>query len=304
MGNAFFVVWRESLEAFLIAGILYAWLQGNDPSGKGKRALFIGLAAGVGLALLLGWALLTVQDELSGNALEVFQTGTLLVAAGLITQMVLWMRKNGRQMKARLHADLSAAAEKSGFVGVAVVAALAVAREGAETVIFLYGMAQSGDYSAPDRRRAGRFRRRRRHRLAGGEEPGPPQHRPAAAPLFHPAAGARLGPVRRRHRPPDRRRLADADARSGLGHLAADRRFDEGRQAARRFLRLPRPPGADHAARLGRLLDRRLHRLAEKRPWLNIPCISMRSAVATIETKAGPRVDSKKSAFSCAATGA
>ena len=148
MGNAFFVVWRESLEAFLIAGILYAWLQGHDNSGKGKQALFVGLAAGVGLALLLGWALLTVQDELTGNALEAFQTGTLLVAAGLITQMVLWMRKHGRQMKARLHADLAAAAEKSGFVGVAVVAALAVAREGAETVIFLYGMAQSGDVGA------------------------------------------------------------------------------------------------------------------------------------------------------------
>ena len=148
MGNALFVVWRESLEAFLIAGILYAWLKGNDDTCKGRRALFIGLAAGVGLALLLGWALLTVQDELSGNALEAFQIGTLLVAAGLITQMVLWMRKNGRHMKARLHADLSAAAEKSGFVGVAVVAALAVAREGAETVIFLYGMSQEGDYGA------------------------------------------------------------------------------------------------------------------------------------------------------------
>ena len=47
MGNAFFVVWRESLEAFLIAGILYAWLQANDTTGKGKRALFIGLAVPV-----------------------------------------------------------------------------------------------------------------------------------------------------------------------------------------------------------------------------------------------------------------
>ena len=148
MGNAFFVVWRESLEAFLIAGILYAWLQANDTTGMGKRALFIGLGAGVGLALLLGWALLTVQDELTGEALEIFQTATLFVAAGLITQMVLWMRKHGRQMKARLHADLAAARERSGYFGVAVVAALAVAREGAETVIFLYGMAQEGDLSA------------------------------------------------------------------------------------------------------------------------------------------------------------
>lgn len=148
MGNAFFVVWRESLEAFLIAGILYAWLQANDESGKGKRALFLGLGAGVGLAVLLGWALLSVQDELTGEALELFQTATLFVAAGLITQMVLWMRQHGRTLKARLHADLASATERSGYLGVAIVAALAVAREGAETVIFLYGLAQSGDLSA------------------------------------------------------------------------------------------------------------------------------------------------------------
>ncbi|KAI5915299.1 FTR1 family protein [Thauera sp. 2A1] len=148
MGNAFFVVWRESLEAFLIAGILFAWLQANDETGRGKRALFAGLGVGVGLAVLLGWTLLTVQDELTGQALDMFQTATLFVAAGLITQMVLWMRKHGRTMKARLHADLAAAAERSGFLGVAVVAALAVAREGAETVIFLYGLAQGGDMSA------------------------------------------------------------------------------------------------------------------------------------------------------------
>lgn len=148
MGNAFFVVWRESLEAFLIAGILYAWLQANDDTGKGKRALYLGLAAGVGLALLLGWALLSVQDGLTGEALEIFQTATLFVAAGLITQMVLWMRKHGRQMKARLHADLALARERSGFLGVAIVAALAVAREGAETVIFLYGLAQGGETGA------------------------------------------------------------------------------------------------------------------------------------------------------------
>ncbi len=148
MGNAFFVVWRESLEAFLIAGILYAWLKANDDSGKGRYALFGGLAAGVGLAFLLGWALLSVQDELTGEALEMFQTATLLVAAGLITQMVLWMRKHGRRMKAQLHEELSSAAERSGYLGVAVVAALAVAREGAETVIFLYGLAQGGELSA------------------------------------------------------------------------------------------------------------------------------------------------------------
>lgn len=147
MGNALFVVWRESLEAFLIVGILYAWLKVNDDNGGGRRALFAGLAVGVGLALALGWALLFVQDELSGTALEIFQIATLVIASGLITQMVLWMKKHGREMKARLHADLATAARRSGHLGVAVVAALAVAREGAETVIFLYGLTQEGDFT-------------------------------------------------------------------------------------------------------------------------------------------------------------
>lgn len=147
MGNAFFVVWRESLEALLIVGILYAWLQANDEHGGGRRALGVGLAAGVVLALLLGWALLGVQSELAGDALDLFQTAILVVACGFITQMVLWMRKHGREMKTRLHSELAAAQTRSGNFGIAVVAALAVAREGAETVIFLYGLAQSGDLS-------------------------------------------------------------------------------------------------------------------------------------------------------------
>ena len=71
MSNAFFVVWRESLEAFLIPGILYAWLQGNDNSVRGHRTLFGGLVAGLGLALVLGWALLNVQDGLSLSLIHI-----------------------------------------------------------------------------------------------------------------------------------------------------------------------------------------------------------------------------------------
>jgi len=144
MGNAFFVVWRESLEAFLIVGILHAWLQANNHGRRGQRALFAGVAAGVALAVALGWALVGVQGELAGETLEAFQTAMLLVAAVLITQMVLWMRRHGRQLRAQLHADLAVAAERSGLAGIAVVAMLAVAREGAETAIFLYGLSQEG----------------------------------------------------------------------------------------------------------------------------------------------------------------
>lgn len=147
MGNALFIVWRESLEALLIVGILYAWLKQNDPEG-GLRALWIGVATGIGAALALAWAMVAVQDELSGQMLEWFQIGIVLLAAGLITQMVLWMQKYGRHMKRSLESNIARARERSGHIGIIVITTLAIAREGAETVVFLYGIGQEGDFSS------------------------------------------------------------------------------------------------------------------------------------------------------------
>lgn len=138
MGNALFIVWRESVEAMLVIGVLYAWVQRNG--GRGLGALWSGTAAGAGLAVLLGWAMVATQDELSGAALEWFQLAMLLAAAGLIVQMVLWMQRHGRHMKRELESGLEKAAARAGSAGIAVIAALAIAREGAETAIFLYGL--------------------------------------------------------------------------------------------------------------------------------------------------------------------
>jgi high-affinity iron transporter len=139
--NALFIVWRESVEAMLVIGILYAWLRNNDDTGRGLRYLYGGIGAGLGLAGLLAWAMLAVQDELSGQALDHLQTGMMLFAAVLITQMVLWMRRHGRHLKRELETGAARAAAAANWLGLLAVAAIAVAREGAETVVFLYGIA-------------------------------------------------------------------------------------------------------------------------------------------------------------------
>ncbi|GHT87478.1 hypothetical protein FACS1894154_09740 [Betaproteobacteria bacterium] len=146
MFESLFVVWRESLEALLIVGILYAWLKANDEDGSGKRALLIGIGAGIVLAFLLGWALLSAQSELAGEALEAFQAAALVAAALLITQMVWWMARHGRQLKSELERQIAHAHRHDSRLAaqwnIALITALAIAREGAETVIFLYGIAQ------------------------------------------------------------------------------------------------------------------------------------------------------------------
>ncbi len=146
MSSTVFIVWRESVEAMLVIGILYSWLKNQGNPGLGLRFLWGGVGAGVGLALVLAFIMLEVQNELAGEALEYFQIGIMLVAAVLITQMVLWMRKHGRGLKQELESGMQKAYAQANWWGMASLAAIAVGREGAETVIFLYGagLAQSG----------------------------------------------------------------------------------------------------------------------------------------------------------------
>jgi high-affinity iron transporter len=140
MGNALFIVWRESAEAMLVVGILYAWLKRSPDASIGMRYLWGGVAAGIGLALTLAVVMLGVASLLSDEALEYFQLAMMLIAAGLIVQMVFWMRRHGRTFKKELEAGMHAKAATANWWGMLAVVAIAVGRESAETVVFLYGL--------------------------------------------------------------------------------------------------------------------------------------------------------------------
>ena len=140
-GNVIFIVWRESIEALLVIGILQAWLgqQGSDGATRGRLYLWAGVATGLVAAALLGTALILFGDRLDDDSQQMFQTGLMLLAAVLIVQMVLWMRRHGRTLKRDLETALQRAADNSNWWGVFTLAAVAVAREGCETVVFLAG---------------------------------------------------------------------------------------------------------------------------------------------------------------------
>ena len=72
MVSAFFIVWRESIEAMLVVGILHAWLRQHEDGARGRRWLWGGVAAGARLALLLAAVMLGVLSRLNGAALEYF----------------------------------------------------------------------------------------------------------------------------------------------------------------------------------------------------------------------------------------
>jgi high-affinity iron transporter len=154
MGQVLFVVWRESVEALLVVGILHAWLTHADtaPARRGLPYLWAGVAAGLLAAAALGSVLLGFSEFLAGDAADFFQTGMVLVACGLIVQMVLWMKRHGRTLKRDMEGSLQAHTRTDNGWGIAILAALAVAREGSETVVFLYGLGlgQPGRFDVTD----------------------------------------------------------------------------------------------------------------------------------------------------------
>ncbi|MEO5877614.1 MAG: iron uptake transporter permease EfeU [Streptosporangiaceae bacterium] len=135
LGN-YLIGLREGLEAALVVSILVAYIV-----KRGDRSALTPVWAGVGVAVALsvafayGLHLLVDQEdhfrvqELTGGILS-------LIAVGLVTWMVFWMRSASRGIKAELEGKVAAAIDM-GAGALFVVAFLSVGREGLETALFL-----------------------------------------------------------------------------------------------------------------------------------------------------------------------
>ncbi|OZI42262.1 FTR1 family iron permease [Bordetella genomosp. 5] len=139
MEQVLFIVWRESVEALLVVGILYTWLRAAPQGRRGMPYLWGGVAAGLALALALALVLLGVSEWLSDEGQEWFQAGMSLVACALVVQMVVWMKRHGRTLKRELEGGAQESLVRDSWWGLFVLVMIAVAREGSETVVFLYG---------------------------------------------------------------------------------------------------------------------------------------------------------------------
>lgn len=145
MEQVLFIVWRESVEAMLVVGILYTWLRSTPEGKRGLNYLWGGVAAGLALAVALALVLLGVSSWLSDEGQEWFQAIMSLAACALVVQMVVWMKKHGRTLKGELESGARSSVASDNWWGLFVLVAIAVAREGSETVVFLYGTVSAGE---------------------------------------------------------------------------------------------------------------------------------------------------------------
>ena len=133
---------REGLEATLVVSILIAFLVKSDRKDRlGQVWLGVGLA--VALSVLFGWLLSYTSTTLlqKYEHRELFEAVTSVLAVVFVTWMIFWMRKAARSIAGDLRGRLQDALAV-GSIAVAVMAFLAVVREGLETSLIFYSAVQ------------------------------------------------------------------------------------------------------------------------------------------------------------------
>ena len=144
MGATFVITLREAFEAALILGIIYTYLE-KVGARAGVRYLtrggVLGLLASVGMGIAVSY--------LSGPLLDVgpdlVTIAVIFAAVGLLTWHAWWMRQHARLIRGQVQNRIDEARSSNRLWVVGLIAFTAVFREGAETVLFLWGiMAQAG----------------------------------------------------------------------------------------------------------------------------------------------------------------
>lgn len=136
MTLSFLITFRETLEASLVIGIVLAYLR-NTHNAQHERYAWMGVGSGIILSIAFAALFQAVFGGLTGEAEEIYESVTMLIAAALITWMVLWMLGQSRRLRSNLERKVETHMSDDHPIGIFLLTLLSVGREGTEMVIFL-----------------------------------------------------------------------------------------------------------------------------------------------------------------------
>ncbi|MBI2548691.1 FTR1 family protein [Candidatus Woesearchaeota archaeon] len=139
MIESFLITSRETLEASLVVGIVMAYLNRTN-NQQFKKSVYYGIIFGILISLLSAYFFMVIAGGFEGRTEELFEGITMLIGAFLLTTMILWMMKQrhvAQQIEAKVTKHIAHPTPLFSHVGIFLLIAIAVIREGVETVIFL-----------------------------------------------------------------------------------------------------------------------------------------------------------------------
>lgn len=142
--GTFLIGLREGLEATLIVSVIGAFLTRN---GKSVRPMVFGVALAVLISVAVGVGLDLLSASLPQRQQEMLETVIGAIAVVFVTTMIIWMNRNSFRMKGQLEHEAAQAVNGGGATALALMAFLAVLKEGFETAVFLLAAAQTAQGS-------------------------------------------------------------------------------------------------------------------------------------------------------------
>ena len=141
LGN-YLIGLREGLEAALVVSILLVYVKRTNREALVKWVTY-GVIAAVVASIFVAYILESISEELEDSFEPIFAGTVSLLAVVFVTWMIFWMKKSARTISTDLRNRLDDAALSGGQVAVALMAFVAVIREGAETAVFFWAATQA-----------------------------------------------------------------------------------------------------------------------------------------------------------------
>ncbi len=131
---------REGVEAALIVAIICAYLA-RTGNARHFGKIWIGVGVAAAASVVLGAAIFLTLGGLEPPFEQVFEGLAMLLAAGVVTLMLFWMRRQAGSVRGDLVRAMDRILTEGTAWGLAGLAFTAVIREGLESALFLVGQA-------------------------------------------------------------------------------------------------------------------------------------------------------------------
>ncbi len=135
MISSFIIMFRETLEAALIIGIILSYLNKTGQS-RYKSAIYLGTLAGIIISVLGAYLFSLLAGGFEGRSEQIFEGVVMLTGAALLTTMIFWMMKQQHSVS-KIEGKTENYISKGKIVSLSLLVFVSVLREGIESVFFL-----------------------------------------------------------------------------------------------------------------------------------------------------------------------
>lgn len=143
--SEFLIMFREVLEGVLVVGILYTFIVKTGRLHL-KKSIINGVTASFIATGIFAVIFQIAYGGFEGKQAALFEGTTMLIAALLLSTMIIWMGRN-KNVAASLEKEASDIIEKDKNVSLGLFALtfFAIFREGVEVVLFMYAIVIQSD---------------------------------------------------------------------------------------------------------------------------------------------------------------